>query len=993
MKLILALLVAVLWVGQAHAGEMRAGQAAGRVVVQADASKLAAWKVDEDALAILAPGVDVKVGDLPAGVTAREVSDGGLKGLIISGVKGSWEVVQDGKSWLLRPGNSPAPAQSALLLRDGWRVGGTVVKPQTVTIDDVKWRVAPLDRAASVAGSVVGVVRRDSGEAPMVVAEQTVVEKQPEVVAKPKTETKTEVKTEAKIEPVAEQPVAEAAAPAAVSVLPSNTLQAVTMSTMLARGTAEKAPQKVAMLQAPTGLLASPSAAPQQVVDDGPHFSLTRADSLRAIAFPRAASELLPMDLTDIYVPGTVVSLTLPDGLHVVPVLPPFSPRVEISATVVPSASVAEVAPVKQPEVAPSETAAVDAPSIEADVKPSETAVEEVAEAEKASATEPEVVAEDKDDIRQPKLIPAPEGLYMDGLSEAWQAVVEAPEDSERANAARLRLAGFYLAWQRPEEAIAALDAMPKRGADNLPAQPLARFYWGLAKLAQGDVPPQSAFDEEGSLANHAKLWRAVSDVASEDYGAALKEWPKQRGLLPEYPDYLREMAQLAQMTALVQVGDRQIATRAVDELAMGYGGSGTVPPALIRLQGAVRLGTKDEAHGLELLAQASDSKTDLATAYRAKYEFVKALQRRHELSDEQVIKYLTDLWFDWRGDALERDVLRTLADMYEKNGEAREALRTWQILVNAYPHATDLNDVTARMTNAFVQVFDPENPKTYDALTYLGLYYDFKELVPNDARGDAVQEQVGRLLSDVTLYERALPVLEQQLDYRPLDPASQGRLALMIAADERELGNAAESVKTLDKWKKVATTMALSRGWKVEEARAMMALERPEAAKKALVGLPQEDSEVRDIRIAADWRAQNWNAAVPELQSKLSHVTNDELSRSTDAQLAVFQLAYAYGQLKDAGRLDSLTKQYASVLGQVPQLADDLGAVAAGTGLSATVVVAGPLAPLTSAMVDLNRLTERMRQARVTLQEDNDRQKEYNDKMRYMDLLPPPVM
>jgi tetratricopeptide (TPR) repeat protein len=991
MKLVAALLVAMLGAGSAYAGDMRAGQAAGRVVIQADAPKLAAWKVDEDALAVLAPGVDVKVGDLPEGVSAREVNDGGLKGLIISGVKGAWEVVQDGKSWLLRPGNSTAPAQSALLLRDGWRVGGTVVKPQLVTIDDVKWRVAPLDRAASVAGSVVGVVRRDGADTPIAVAEAP-AEKQPEA-AKPKVGPKVEPVAE---KPVEAKPVAEAAVPAvapeAASALPSNTLQALSMSTMLARGTAEKAPGKAAVLQAPTGLLASSSPS-AQVVSDGPRFSLTRTDSLRAIAFPRAASELLPMDLTDIYVPGTVVSLTLPDGLRVVPVPSPLPPRVEISATGVPSASVAEVVPEPQPEgVAPSATAGVEAP-VEAEAKPSETAVEDVAEAEQVSVSETEQVAEEKDDIRQPRLIPQPEGKYVDALSEAWQAVVEAPEDSERANAARLRLAGFYLAWQRPEEAIAALDAMPKRGKDDLPAQPLARFYWGLAKLAQGDVPPQSTFDEEGPLANHAKLWRAVSDVAGEDYGAALKEWPKQRGLLPEYPDYLREMAQLAQVTALVQVGDRQVATRAVDELVMGYGGSSTVPPALTRLQGVVRLGTKDEAHGLELLAKASDSKTDLATAYRAKYEFVKALQQRHELSDEQVIKYLNDLWFDWRGDALERDVLRTLADMYEKNGEAREALRTWQILVNAYPHATDLNDVTARMTNAFVQVFDPENPKTYDALTYLGLYYDFKELVPNDARGDAVQEQVGRLLSDVTLYERALPVLQQQLDYRPLDPASQGRLALMIAADERELGNAAESLKTLDKWKKVATTMALSRGWKVEEARAMMALERPEAAKKALVGLPQEDSEVRDIRIAADWRAQNWNGVVPELQSKLSHVTHDELSRSTDAQLAVFQLAYAYGQLKDAGRLDSLTKQYASVLGQVPQLADDLGAVAAGTGLSATVVVAGPLAPLTTAMVDLNRLTERMRQARTNLQEDNKRQQEYNDKMRYMDLLPPPVM
>lgn len=981
---LLVLLLGIMLVPAAagRAAEVRVEQAAGRVVVQADAARLAAWKVGAEDLAVLAPGAEVRVGALPDGVQAREVSEGGLKGLIVSGIAGPWEVVQDGHDWLIRQGNGGVPAQSALLLRDGWRVGSEVVKPQRVTIDDVKWDVAPLARAVSVGGSVVGAVRRGGTGAVQVAVEAPAM---PEAKADIRP---TEKPVEVQAVEDEGSPAVEKADEKVAAGLPANTLQAVSMTAMLARGTAEKPVEIAALPQAPSGLLVSP--AEQVRTTSGLQtFSLTRAEPLRAVAFPHAAGELLPLDLSDIYIPGTLVSLTLPESLRAQPVLPPQ--KVEVPVEEAPSASAVSMQEeVRQALQEPTPTTPV------VPEKREEVAVEKPQGEVSASKNEEpvEVAREEPEGEAKARVIPAPEGRYLPGMMAAWQAVAESPADSKRADAARLRLAGFYLAWQRPEEALVALKAMPRRDSDDLPAQPLARLDYGIAQLARGiDVPPAGAFDQSGELAPHARLWAAVADVAREDYGAALKAWPKERGLLPQYPDYLRELAQRAQVTALVKVGDRQVALRAVDELVMGYPTSSSVPPALVRLQGVARLGTKDEAHGLELLAQASESKTDLATAFRAKYEFVKALQRRHELSDEQVIKYLNDLWFDWRGDALERDVLRTLADLYEKNGEAREALRTWQILVNAYPNAPDLNDVTARMTNAFVQVFDPENPKTYDALTYLGLYYDFRELVPNDARGDAVQEQVGRLLSDVTLYERALPVLEQQLNYRDLDSASQGRLALMVAEDYRELGHAAETLKVLDKWAKVATTTALARGWKVEEARALMALDRPAQAKKALAGLPADDTEVRDIRIAADWRAQNWNGVVPNLKGKLSHVGNDEMARSTDAQLALFQLAYAYGQLKDGGALDALVKTYAGVVGQVPQLADDLGAVAAGTGLSATVVVAGPLAPLTTAMVDMNRLTERMRKARVQLREDQQKQEEYNDKMKYMDLLPPPVM
>ncbi|WP_171257319.1 hypothetical protein, partial [Acinetobacter baumannii] len=93
-----------------------------------------------------------------------------------------------------------------------------------------------------------------------------------------------------------------------------------------------------------------------------------------------------------------------------------------------------------------------------------------------------------------------------------------------------------------------------------------------------------------------------------------------------------------------------------LEELVKGYADAEHIPAALSRLRGLVRLGTPEEAEGLEFLAAAAEDMRDPQTAYRAKFEFVRALHQRRDLSDEQVTSYLRDLWFDWRGSDLEQD-------------------------------------------------------------------------------------------------------------------------------------------------------------------------------------------------------------------------------------------------------------------------------------------------------------------------------------------------
>ena len=1018
------------------AAALQVEQAGGKTIVRATAGKFAAWRAATDTLVVVIPAEsgNVEIGALPDGVTAEKVSDNGLNGLVLQGVDGSWQVVQDGANWLLRPGKG-MKSESVLMLKDGWRVGNDSIKPQVFHAAGKTWQVGLVDMARSVAGSVSGIVRGWDA-VPMSAKTETIAtvaqvaaatgkvspqeiakirplpalkSPEPAIAALPAprgyTDGKVSMEPAEPLRALGQPTMATAALPTKGTTV--GRMTAVSLSNMLSRiepaagphdeQLARPVPPAVSGLAAPHGMaaVAPPTDSPSRGLVK---VAVRPAEAVRPISLGGVTAEVLTPVLGDIYTPGTLVSLTLPPMLHG-PDAKKESPKSEDHATAgdVHGADTHGESEHAAVSVTQAGVAQVSRTWNQTTLAPIEAAL---AAAKAPSVTEPDVMpvvaeAEVDDHAPQPvvnRILPARKDKYFDEVSNAMQAIAETPENSTRERDAKMNLAGIYLAWQRPEEALAVLDGLPKR-SDRLPVSAQARLYKAVAQLAKGDKPDAGLLDLGGPLGGHGKLWKAVAASEDGDYATALKIWPQERGLLPQYPGYLREMAQKAQVTALVMVGDRAVAMKVVDDLVGGYDSSSTVPIGLTRLQGLVRLGTPDESKGLEYLAAAAENMKDPSEAYRAKYEFVRALQQRNDLSDDQVRTYLTDLWFDWRGDELERDVLNTLAELYEKSGDSREALHYWQTLVRAYPKMPDLGQITEKMTNAFLRVFDPENPKVYDTLDYVGLYYDFSELVPNDARGDLVQEQVARLLVNANLWQRAVPILEQQLQYRPLDPAAQGRLALLLAEANGNLGQAGDGIKILDKWAHVATTSTLARDWKIEEAKLMLKLNRPVNATKALASLPKDDEEARDLRIEAAWAAQDWSNTIPLLEERLAQVPATGLVSDTGAQLATFRLAYAHGQLKQGPELEALGKRYEAGLNRLPQLSDDMGAVAASTGVSASVVASGPLAPVTGALNNLNRLTENVEATRNAVASQRKEQQEYNDKMRYMELLPPPAI
>ncbi len=592
-------------------------------------------------------------------------------------------------------------------------------------------------------------------------------------------------------------------------------------------------------------------------------------------------------------------------------------------------------------------------------------------------------------------IIPPRGRNYTEDQNEALKAVLEAAERSAADREARLGLAGMYLAWQRPEEALSVFGTLARR-SDGLPNAPLPRLLMGVAQLARGQVPLANTFDQTGALAPHAQLWAAVAATQAGNYATAAEQWPSTRNVLPEYPEYLHQLVHRAHLEALVMTGQNTAALKVIEGWEQANPGK-SLPPAMQYWRGLARLGTPAIAEGLEDLAAVTENTTDPTIAVRAKLDFVLALHRRRELSDTQLRAYLQDLQQDWRGDDIEQRILVILADLYDRLQQPSRALKTWQTLVQAFPKNPEVPMLAERMAQALVRVFDIEDMNTHDALTYVGLYYDFRELLPNDERGDLVQERVAEMLMRANLFARAIPILEQTLKYRALEPVMQGRLTMLLAVAYREQGRPEDTLRLLDSNRSLVTTQVLRRGWALAEAKAMLDLNRPQLAATALAPLlsPNAPVDREAQQLAADvaWQGQRWPEAEQLFGALLAQVPASTLVSTTSAQLDLFRLAYTLAQQRKNEELVALKNRYQAAWSQLPRLADDINAVAASSGLIGLSPQGGMLEPLTTALNGLNELDSQVAQVRRDVTRSRSERDEYNRRMDFMELLPPPAL
>lgn len=241
-------------------------------------------------------------------------------------------------------------------------------------------------------------------------------------------------------------------------------------------------------------------------------------------------------------------------------------------------------------------------------------------------------------------------------------------------------------------------------------------------------------------------------------------------------------------------------------------------------------------------------------------------LELEHKLgtaTTAQLIDGLEKLRYRWRGDHTELEMLLRLADLYSEEKDFGTALRTLKVTTSYFEGDSRVDEAAGKMSGIFEKLYLDGEADKLSPVTSIGLFEEFRSLVPPGDKGDEMIRKLADRLVSVDLLTQAALLLERQVQFRVtgVDRARIGsRLALIYLLDE-------QPQKALDVLSDTSTPEAgreLNSQRRRLEARALTDLNKVDEA-VLLLGT-DTTPETKQLRAEIYWRAQQWGNAAAAL-------------------------------------------------------------------------------------------------------------------------------
>ncbi|ATY32088.1 hypothetical protein [Sphingomonas psychrotolerans] len=309
---------------------------------------------------------------------------------------------------------------------------------------------------------------------------------------------------------------------------------------------------------------------------------------------------------------------------------------------------------------------------------------------------------------------------------------------------------------------------------------------------------------------------------------------------------------------------------------------------------GKLRLERAALAGGIEIKAQ-------------AKLGTIEAGLALHNLAPAEALKQLDALRFGWRGGAIEQRALEIQLRVANEAHDLRGQLRAGAALIRYFKLGMKAAPMLAELQAALSAALAPDSGVALPEAA--GLYWDYRELAPAGAEGDALVLRLAIRLQDASLYARAAELLQYQLTQRAQDVA-QGPLSVKVAALHILSGRPDRALDAIRTTEQPSYSDAMRYDRKRVEAVALLRLGKMDAAMAALDGLP----DAHTIRAEMHWQVKDWG----------SFVTENTLSAprgvlSEPAQAAILRQAVALAMLGREDQLELLRTRYAAAFKALP--------------------------------------------------------------------------
>ena len=265
-------------------------------------------------------------------------------------------------------------------------------------------------------------------------------------------------------------------------------------------------------------------------------------------------------------------------------------------------------------------------------------------------------------------------------------------------------------------------------------------------------------------------------------------------------------------------------------------------------------------------------------------------------------------LRFRRRGGAFELANIRALGQLYLSQGRYREALDAFRSAGKDLPDLPESVQLQADLAAAFRSLFLDGQADGLQPIQALALFYDFKELTPVGADGDAMVRRLTRRLVDVDLLPQAEELLKYQVDQR-LDGVPKAQVATDLAVIYLMDKRPEDALDAINGSRTTALPNQLNLQRRIVAARALTGLGQFDLALEMLGG--DNSPDATDARSEVVWRQRNWPASGAIFEKLLGdrYKTGGPLTATQEGQL--LRAAAAYSLAADDASLARLRDRW----------------------------------------------------------------------------------
>ena len=440
---------------------------------------------------------------------------------------------------------------------------------------------------------------------------------------------------------------------------------------------------------------------------------------------------------------------------------------------------------------------------------------------------------------------------------------------------ARFRLARFEFVNGFYPEVLGILRVMAANGEEVENTAPF-RALRGAAMFMMRRYQEAAEDFNHFTLANEedARFWLAAARSQISDPKAQAETMIQTGALIRAHPRRVKIPLALMGVEATIAAGD-DFGAQGFLDMVRKERPSVNELAAIDYMDGKLNEKIGELQVALQQFRKAEESPS-LMYSVLAKRDRMELEHKLGTITTAQLIEGLEQLRYRWRGDHTELEMLLRLADLYGEEKDYGTALRTLKITTSYFSGDPRVDEAANKMTGIFEKLYLENEAEKLSPVTAIGLFEEFRSLVPPGEKGDEMIRKLADRLVSVDLLQQAALLLERQVQFRVtgVDRARIGsRLALIYLLDE-------QPEKALAVLNDTATPEAgreLNAQRRRLEARALTDLNKVDEA-VLLLGT-DTTPETKQLRAEIYWRAQQWGNAAAALSELAPEAEGQTLS------------------------------------------------------------------------------------------------------------------